>query len=180
MAGELIDILTPLYANCPTFTVNTGGPLSVATTPTNILYRNSALYYKFQNGDNIILLSAGFVLPENFVLADTNKGGTSVAANEMQLYVYKQSSLVPPPVGLLPGLGDRGVLVIPMESYEVNANIFCDMSTLLAALAGEDFVIQGNLYVNNISMLNVPVALNATTQHIIPFIKVLHNLPMIV
>lgn len=178
---EIIDILTPIYTNCPTFVVNRADPHGWVQVwpPVNVLYRNSNTDYKFQNGDNLILLSAGFILPECFVMADTPKAGTSIAANEMQLFVYKGTSLIPPHVGLLPGVGNRGVVVLPMENYEIALNIFCDMSTLLTALAGATFAIQGTCYLNNISMQNIPVGLDGTTQHIIPFIKVLHSLPII-
>jgi len=173
--AEKVDILMPKYSQCPYYTVNTGGVVSVASSVSSSIpmYVSdvSALMGKFSEKDNIRLLTCGFYIPESYTMADTVKANTKLAGNELSLSVYKTG---PVAVGPLPGLGPRGVIGIPFANYEMALDIYCDMSSLVLG-ADNFFYIYCAIFANDLSMVGVPTALNGSTPRIIPFIKILHT-----
>jgi hypothetical protein len=188
--AEIIDVLTPKYADCPYFNVTAPATSSVKTavvhhTPFFFYVDGTSgnLFGRFQNRDNIRLLSAGFYIPEGFQQANTPKIATSIAANEILFEVYKSDKTTPS--APLPGLGARGVIALPFANYEMTYDIYCDMSdsTAIPLLADNDFYLKADVFFGLISMIGVPALLNTGVGDepikIIPFIKVLHTLPII-
>jgi hypothetical protein len=179
--AEKVDILMPKYSDCPYYTVNTG-LLSVASSPVSpanqipfYIEGAAALIGKFQQKDNIRLLTCGFYIPEAYTLADTVKNPISLAGNELQITIYDSTVA---PVVALPGLGPRGVVGIPFSNYELALDIYCDM-TSVTLQADNYFYLYGQIYANDLSMVGVPAALNGSKPRIIPFIKILHTLDII-
>lgn len=143
--SEIIDVMTPLQAQCPYFDVvapATAGNLAVEpaypVSPNYKLYVDGAagegVYGRFQSRDNIRLLTAGFYIPESFTLSSQWDGSSSpapktnsaIAANELLIAVYKSDGTTL--TGPLPGLGARGVIGLPFANYEMAFDIFCNMA----------------------------------------------------
>jgi hypothetical protein len=177
--AEIIEVLAPLYAELPFFEIDhtaTAVPVQYPRTPA-FFYNANGLRI-FRNIDNIIILSCGFVFPDNFVQANTAKTGTISPTSIMTTYLYKYSDLVTP-VGFLPGFGDNASFSIPMENYEISIGIFSNITSAAGALAGENFVVGCSMACNDVSMIGVPTAfLNNDVVKLIPFIKIIHNMPL--
>jgi len=197
--AEIIDVLTPLHEFCPEVTVvapATAGHLAVkpvypsALATSYKLYVDGsgmgAVYGKFQKRDNIRLLTAGFYIPESFTLSSqwdgqvspAHKVSTSIAANELMINVLKSDNSTSVP---LPGLGARGVIGLPFANYETAFDIFSDMSkpAIVPLLADNEYFLTAQLFLADVSMIGVPTLLNGQVIRIVPFIKILHTLPII-
>lgn len=177
--AEIIDILTPNYTDCPYYTVNTGAKsvaLGAGAAIKMYVSGASSLIAKFQSKDNLRIISAGFYIPENFVLAETNTGGAPyIPLNQLQLFVYNST---PAETAKMPGCGGRGVIPIPFSNYELTLDIFCDISSLTLN-ADNYFYIYSTLWANRLSMVGVPAAFDTDHIHAIPFLKILHTFPII-
>ena len=175
--SERITILTPDVNFCPLITVNTAVlsvPIPNMVGPV-AMYSSDTVTYLFSNGDNIELLSIGFFIPERFVLYDSLPGvGATAPFIIARLYAYQNVSGVSVPLNQF---GNNGNIKIPFPNYELALGVFVDAATEIgeAFYMQIEFPITTGFDVWNISMVNVPVALNGQTFHIVPFIKVLHN-----
>lgn len=67
--SEIIDIVTLLPVDSPYFSVDTSGVLSTSINNSAGTLVSAGGYTTFMPGDNFIVLSAGFVLPESFCMA---------------------------------------------------------------------------------------------------------------
>lgn len=178
--AEIIDILSPLLADCQSFTVDTTGPDFVTCVDYGqVSLKNAFQVGTFRKGDNIIILSAGFVIPEMFTLwkpaADVNPHVqyTLIPVGKTTLHQYNN-----------PNFQDG--LFVPLENYEVGIGTFFEVEKArdivdgTGSLLTEDFELklQYNLSVPfpKISMKNVPAAYNGKVFRIVPFFKVLHTL----
>lgn len=174
---EHIEILTPDIADCPAFVANNAvNAVQIPTTlvPVNMRSGISA-QMTFAQGDNFNLLSAGYFIPERFCLYEaTAGGGAESPVPLMRIMAYQTVTAASVP---LVQFGNNGVVRVPFPNYEHSMGVFVDAyQTILEA-----FVLQVVFPLTSgadawwVSMVNVPVALNGVTFHIVPFVKVLHN-----
>ena len=196
--SEIIDVLTlqPNYA--PFFTVPSDGSATSKSVPMqNPNYVSLGNYPlmkaagglgRFNPGDNFTVLTAGFCLPESFVLASSPADcfQNNVSIN---LGTTKQQTGLGS-VFYLPNFGADGIQ-LPLENYEMPLGIFVDV-TKLDPSGGHPFMtnpfwifgifepLQDTpaLVRPQVSMIGVPSQLYGTTHHVTVFIKVLHNLAL--
>lgn len=181
---DRINILAPKVSEAGTFTVNTAA-LSVDLTCTlgvsSILYAEGGTgAYRFQAGDNFIILSTGFFVPENFVLYGRPEAGvTDLPFPDLQLWVHPDGGIAVP----VHEFGFEGRFHYPFANYEVSVNSYFDPTHLTVPINGVYYLEQQFPYVVGvdpvqISMVNVPDDLNGLTFRVVPFLKVLHSLAM--
>jgi hypothetical protein len=176
---EIVDVLSAPLGKGAQFIVNTAAA-SVDLTPVIIgtaqNMEAAGGVNRFRQGDNLIILSAGYFIPENFVLSQYRAGGVNTSLPV--LYLAGQSA--PGPSIPLHCWGNSGAMMIPFPCYEIASGVFLDPESNNLN-AGITFRIQslfplinGGVY-PQISMVNVPAALNGLTIQVTPFIKILHN-----
>lgn len=179
---EIIDILTPQEPDCPGFVVNTAAPTGavpiIQPIPgASVVYYAGAGASRFARGDNFTLLSAGYFIPERFVLHNYDTAGTSSDSTPIwQLQGLPLGAGVP--ISLF-NVGVNGAIRVPMPNYEFSFGVFVDVEAnnfvqptfQLVAV----FPLVSGLDNPQISMVDVPAALNGVIFRIIPFLKVLHN-----
>lgn len=177
---EIIDILTPDNDLLPSFVVNTA-VTNVNVTgiagPGAILRACNLANSKFTRGDNFTILSAGIFIPERFTVWNyPDAGGTKYSAPIIQLYGTVGGGATP----IFP-FGNNGELKIPFMNYEFSLGVHVD--TEEAGLTDATFQLGTYFPVNvntlQISMVDVPAAMNGLTFKIVPFFKVLHNFQLI-
>jgi hypothetical protein len=177
---EIIDVLSAPIGKGAQFVVNTAVN-KVDLTPVIMgaaqILESALGVSRFTRGDNIIILSAGYFIPENFVIAQTSSGGFNISLPN--LYLAGQSA--PGPSIPIRSWGNNGSMRMPFANYELASGIFINPE-LNNLNAGPTFVLQSlfpliaaGIY-PQISMVNVPAALNGLTIQVTPFIKILHNL----
>jgi hypothetical protein len=185
MIMEIIDILTPRYNDASYFTVDTaaasgyvavtavGGPLGV--------WGSGGQMTLFTQRDNIRLLTAGFYIPESFTTADWYaRTWSQVPSNSLQLTVNNREGKR---VNYLPGYGSssNGQFILPFPNYEHALDLYCNIANLTGSvnqIIDNQFYLTGAIYCNNISMVGIPSDLNGKRIAVIPFIKILHTLPI--
>jgi hypothetical protein len=180
--AELIDVLTPPMSLCPTFTVNTGVLSVVIPDAVNYvaMMASNGISNRFVNGDSFELLSAGYFIPERFVLYNkTGAGGNDVPCPVIAFQAYKITSAI----GVtLTQIGTGGRLKCPFPNYETAMGCFINSALSI----GEPFRIEIKFPFPSglgggqcqVSMVNVPAALNGVVFTVIPWIKILHNFPL--
>jgi hypothetical protein len=174
---EIIDTLIATKVNTPYFAVNLAAAnkrVSVVNGASPCFMMNNSLKYYFQAGDNLLLLNAGYFIPESF--CTTEDMAPSDPVFPFLLFTVFDSAGVSK--GALPGLGDYGGIIVPFENYEGTYNVFCDVNSLYNTGKYKLSVVMTFNY-TMISMINVPSDLDGKTFYIYPFIKVLHTLPMV-
>jgi hypothetical protein len=174
--AEIIDVLMPKISLSPYFTVDTTGPLSVAVidaaVPLMTLYSGDASKPTFQRGDNVVMLSFGYFIPDNFISYELS--GPTYAVPSWKLYMYKTVAAASVPLNQF---GVSGTIQSPFPNYEMAMGIFLDVNTI----AQEAFRLQVAMATNNrISMVGAPAVLNGLVFHVVPFVKILHNFPLVV
>jgi hypothetical protein len=169
---EIIETLKIPLNSAPSFVVNNAVDFVVLNTSQQILYNGSNNRW-FVHGDNLIILSIGYYMPESFVLAERAAGAPNFPLMEFTLGsddpTLANYQTVQP-------FGSGGTIDIPFPNYEMSIGTYInavqylqdDQFALLATLGGAANDVR-------ISMINVPADLNGDTIHVIPFIKVLHN-----
>lgn len=175
--AEIIDILNLKITESPNFVVNTAiNSVSLNNCGTQFIFRNASNKRWFHQGDNIIILSVGFYLPESFVMAQRPAAGLNRALFEFTLGSDDTSLANYRPAD---AFGGSGNIFIPFPNYEMSIGTYIDAELYLQA---DDYVLIGTFGNNanpiEISMINVPAALNGDTIYLTPWIKVLHNKPM--
>lgn len=173
---EVIDILTPDNDVLPSFTVNTAVNFVNVTGiagPGAILRACNLANSKFTRGDNFTILSCGIFIPERFSIWDyPDAGGTKYSAPIIQLFGTVGGGATP----VLP-FGNNGEIKLPFPNYEFSIGVFVDVEEL--GLTDPTFQLGTyfpvNLNTMQISMIDVPAAMNGLTFKIVPFFKVLHN-----
>lgn len=178
--AEIIDILTPNEPDCPEFTVN----VAVASVPIAQPVPGSAvtLYAgqgasKFVRGDNFSLLSCGYFIPERFVLHNYGTAGTSSDSTPIiKLWGLPQGAGIP--ISLFT-VGLNGSIRLPFPNYEFSFGVFTDaeennFDQPTFQLQVTFPLVQG-LDSPEVSMIDVPAALDTEVIKVIPFVKVLHN-----
>lgn len=176
---EIIDILTPDYDDCPNFTVNNAVDFVQVVNIIEFEFKACNLAAsKFLRGDNFTVLSSGYFIPERFVLYSTQEvGGTNFSAPILQLYGTVGGGSIP----LLP-FGNNGQLKLPLPNYEISlgCTIDAEANGLIDPLG---FILRGYFPTIidslQVSMIDVPLALNGKKFNIVPFIKILHNFQLV-
>lgn len=163
---EIIDILSqPESASCY-FQVNTGLSFVQLQPCSSGIGKHirADTKYKFSRGDNVVLLSVGFILPLSFELWESGNH----MPTRLQLKAGQDD--------LTQDLFEPPGIFIPFENYELNCGVFLEAPNCVDFWT-VDFEIE-NLSVK-ISMLNVPASLDESQFHVPVFCKVLHTIPML-
>lgn len=177
--SEKIDILTPKYTDCSFFTVNN----AVNSVDLNLVDPGPLPLYagnnksKFQRGDCFVVISAGYFIPEGFRIYGYESAGADLWSVPMiQLTALKSTG--GPQIAIM-NFGNLGLMRLPFPNYEFSIGTFTDteeqninsptfeLTTIFPYWIAPDQP--------QISMINVPVALNGIVFRIVPFFKVLHN-----
>lgn len=179
--GENIDILAPNIDVCPTFTVNVAvNSVDLVPNPaTQVMYAGGGSS-NFVKGDSFVILSCGYFIPEGF-----------------RIYGYEEAGILkwPCPVLYLGArdfgggvdislfnFGNNGKMRLPFPNYEFSIGTFTDpvANNLTAATfqLKEGFPDASGVDSVQISMVNVPAALDTLVFKVIPWVKVLHNFPL--
>jgi hypothetical protein len=179
---DIVEVLSLPINKSPYFVVDTTGPKSVKIQIPVLgaglfaTLQNSLQYSVFQAGDNFAVLSLGYVLPEAFVMAQAPSASTikipSIALSALQGGITP----IPLPISGLTGIS------VPMENFENAINAFSDIVPVTAGTFGltAQFVQDVTAgHEQQVSMIGVPSSLNATTQVVTVFAKIMHNLPMV-
>ena len=179
---EIIDILSCQVNAAPTFTVN-NAVNSVDLTPNPAgaqkMYVGGNLS-KFARGDNFIIHSFGYFIPEGFRFYSYEDGGVTHYPFPLLVIAALKSGGGPSiPVS---SFGNLGAMRVPFPNYEFACGTFTDAERL--GLTDATFELQESFpYPTGsdtvqISMINVPAALNGIIFPVIPWIKVLHNVAL--
>lgn len=137
--------------------------------------------YEFENGDNFHILSAGYHIPERFVMSQYEFGG----GGEFTLPVMVLRGSVTGGAGPylpLTQFGNNGSLRLPFENSEISIGTFVDVIELGLVGGGGTFTIECLFPFTigadspQVSMINVPADFaDGTVIYVTPFVKVLHN-----
>jgi len=188
---EIIDVLTLPPAYCLQFTVNTAvNSVDLSRIPTGALsdtwlcaaVSGGARRNAFVMGDSFVVLTMGYVLPDGFCMA-------MPPANSEQYFLSLALGLqltITDPVHFLPNFYTYGVM-IPMENYEMPANIFVDVNSIGSPTypyRTSNFHVVGIVrYPDDdtgplrpqVSMIGVPNTLDGQTFKANIFVKIVHN-----
>ena len=168
---EIVEYLTMIDLSCPFFTVNTSVDYvtcSLLSSPgKSFQFKDRQGSGKFVKGDNIVIESYGIKMPEQFAFYL----GTSTAPQ-----------LIPPLPTFDISLSET---VDPdfrqhLCGYVINESAEHFINALLVAPTSAYFELFLDSYVPyfNISMINVPGALNGKKINVLPFLKIRHNAPI--
>jgi hypothetical protein len=188
--SEIIELMTSKGNGGQKFTVDTTLPPNGQSIVTQGSFEtdNTELKSIFAQGDNLAIISAGIILPESFLLGNIGFGAAPLSAlPKLEIYFFTE----PGHIKYYPVIaGSQGNFLIPMENYEYILNNFIDVTKGPFITGGGVTVdkIPGNfaLYLSvdpasvKISMVNVPAVLNNQVMRITPFVKIVHNIPLIV
>lgn len=185
--SERIDIMMPPVDCLPYFVVDTTGPLFKPVAypaPVPVDYLTAGDYTcVFTKGDNFVLMSGGLVMPLSFQI-DRGQGVAQWPYIRFYMYAYGQTTGNIYKLKEVSGAGATPSFYMPMENYDSPVDIFIDIQNQDPVggqyLKNEDFTIGVSqaLYFTNVSMAGIPASLNATTQFILPYVKILHNFPL--
>lgn len=176
---EVIEVLSPFYDNRPVFTVNTAvnfvQVIPDIANPVILLSGNSK--FTFRRGDCFTVLSVGYFIPEQFAIFSMDEVVSFNSLPIFKLYGFNGGGAVP-----VTQFGTDGEFKIPMPNAEISTGVFVDPE--VAGFIGANFYLYSSFpYLANslqISMANVPAALNGLTFKITPFVKILHNFQLTV
>jgi hypothetical protein len=181
---EIIDVLTTLPSDSPRFIVNNAVDYLGLTYPTAAPYFlvNSSGASLFQKGDNFAILSAGYNLPEGFMLwkDPATLGVKQLVAN--MIYIYGAVSHKDYHIDVL---GNLTSVFIPLDNFELSLDVFvsCQKQSQYLVVPttylSEQFSLVTGANNINVSMKSVPAAYNGKTLSLSPFFKILHNFPMV-
>jgi hypothetical protein len=177
--SEIIDVMTIEPADCQSFVGNSAVNYVSCAVPPIATYRarNAYAKNKFTRGDSIRVISGGIVLPESFTF-------------------WQSVPLLPVitifPEGVTSGNSyhnpnfSAGQQFIPKENDEVVFDTFLSCRETINQVDPSKTLLDENFYLRlyhpyalKISMLGTTAAINGLTFYVSPFIKVLHNLPLI-
>ena len=164
--AEIIDLLFVPDDQAMTFVVDTAVSFVVATNvfPVNGFMDVGAGDLKFQQGDNLKILSFGINIPYGFELYHTQ-----VTQLDPKLVWWLWNATTQVSFPLRPP-----ELWFPFLNYEMSYGRFVESTLLL-----NDFKLRAQPNPITISMLNIPAALNGETIYIKPWAKVAHTLELV-
>ncbi|MDD5061207.1 MAG: hypothetical protein PHS93_08480 [Candidatus Omnitrophica bacterium] len=178
---EIIDVLTPRINECPSFVVNVSfNSVNLTAFPGGSRYEAGGGVNIFQRGDNFMLLSVGYFIPEGFALASYPGAGMTEFSAPI-IFCAAEGVGGGAPIAF-EEIGNGGLLRLPMPNYEMSVGPFVEIENVIA----DNWFFRGlfpytaGVDIPQVSMINAPAALDGETVHVVPFVKVLHNLPMTV
>ncbi len=154
----------------PSFVVNT------ALTDVNIIdngvldFFDSANNPFFPHGDNVIIEAIRFQTDFAFGNGEANQLGNPGVRIQLGYIDVNTNS------GNVTEVGGNGFITVPSFNVDFPLNTFVRQP----ANVDSDWTFRQLLISGNVSMLNVPASLNATTQRIRTYMKVRHTFPMVV
>lgn len=184
-----IDVFTPDITECPSFTVN------VAVNSVNLIPPVVGNFYDlstgfdttvtdskyFSNGECFNILSCGLIMPDSFVL--TNYSHAVGTLPVVLMYLQAEERVSGTSFDILQ-FGNSGTQRIPFENYEMSVGAFVDSAKLGIT---ESFKLKVSVpYTSGVadypqvSMLNVPAAVDGNTFYVIPFVKIEHNSAIVI
>lgn len=175
---EHIEILTPKTTELPYFTVNRAVDyVDVVSTGLYTTLYSGQGSSSFSRGDNFIILSAGYFIPERFQLYGYSETGAMLTPSPLMYFtVLKQAGIHQP----VHHIGNDGTIRIPFPNYEFSLGAFVHVEGLI--ITSTTFKLEMTFpYVNadpdrlRVSMIDVPIALDTKTFKIIPFVKISHT-----
>lgn len=183
--AEIIEILTVLpnavtpYLGIPHFTVDTAQTSVEVHGSQGFKLCNGAGRSVFQAGDNILLLSMGYTLPESFAVANPamNANAPVTELPTLDIASYYADDLN----NSVRYLAEYSF--VPMPNFEMPNGVYYNSTD--PTLLPKKYILKGSFSAYppfsqfRISMVNVPLILNGTLQMVNPFIKILHNLPLV-
>lgn len=134
--------------------------------------------FKFDIQDNFRLLSYGVALPHGFQFA--NEGSVTIPDGACTLQITGNSDLAPFTAFYL---DEVSALAVPFANYEMATDIYVPWSNapplpVAPAVTPTFYTLQIALTSGEISMVGVNAILNALVLYPIPFVKILHSLPL--
>lgn len=179
---EIIDVMTINPADCQSFVGDHLSEYVNATVPgVGATYRARNAYNKntFTKGDSIRILSGGITLPESFTFRQVITQPLLQAITIFPEGVVTGNSYFNPNFS-------SGQQFIPMENYEIVFDTFLSCRETINQIDPTKNLLYENFYLRlyhpyglKISMLGTPAAIDTLTFYISPFVKVLHNIPLI-
>lgn len=176
---EIFDTLTCPASKAPFFTVDLDEQsvaLSLPAEPRPYL-ENASGANQFQAGDNFSILSAGIIIPYSFTPYVSNT--ENAAANRLKIQIDDTAGRA----YSLPELGAESQVHIPLENYEVGLGIFIPVVTKTRDNGGQlltgNFLLRYAITGMVISMLSVPLDFAGMSIPVFPYLKIIHNFPMI-
>lgn len=171
---EIIEILSPVVADQGAITVNTAVDFVTPTQLTNFKVMQSYSFAlggnlsHFVAGDNFTVLSCGFIIPPELSLYF----GTGSALNDPLFILTYNIGGADLPVQQF---GSSATMKMFAGNYEMSVGTYIN---IVSQTKTHNFQLKVALANVNISMLNIPAALNTKVFNIMPFMKILHNSPM--
>jgi len=190
--AEIIDILMPLETGCSRFTVNhaaAGGVVPITNPPAMSFLYNASIGSFFSKGDSFIILTFGVILPLSFQFDRQVNVGNIPPRVTLQISGYGETTNLDynfQELAVVSAGGSSGsYFYMIMENFDTPLDVFVDIPNEPPitghSLISERFRLKlslFNLLGYNISMVNVPAALDGTVQYIVPYVKILHNTPL--
>lgn len=183
---EIIDILTSEPKNCMTMTADNTVDYVQTIAPGGVDFKmyNSNIKGKFQAGDNLSIISAGYILPESYTLWKQGTDLITKTEPAMQRANFYLVGATSGAIYSIDSLGANPGIYLPLENYEHELDIFIDTTKQFKLLPpntalNEPFFIFLALIPMLISQKSQPAANNGKVFIIVPFLKVAHNLPLL-
>ena len=177
--AEIIDIMTPKFSECPTFTVNVAVnnvPI-VKTIPNTMTHYAGGGTSKFVRGDNFTILSVGIYIPDYFVTCDYESAGAGDFSSPV-IFLCGLPQGAGVPIALF-NVGANGLIRLPFSNYEMSLGVFTDVEAnnfnQPTFELQSQYPFTSGLDDPTIAMNGIPPSLNGITYTVVPFIKVLHN-----
>lgn len=179
---ERISVLCPARDDCPSVTLNVAVnyvqiPNSVA--PVQLVNSDPTLNY-FQSGDNINLLSMGYYVPAG--LAFWGPDGAIGRVSPMAVARLSAYGFTTATTFYLTQFGSNGRVKIPGPNSEISLGGFFNSYDNLGDQKFRlevEFPFDAATDAFYVSMGGLPPPMNGEVVYIVPFIKVMHTLPMI-
>lgn len=178
---EIIDVLTLNPANCQTFIGNSAVESVTATLPggaPTYRARNAFARNRFTNGDSLKILSGGIILPEGFTIRQ------KITNTLLPSITFFPEGVTSGQFYFSPNFSDEEIF-IPLENYELVFDTFLSCRESVnqidptKTLLSEDFYLRlYNSHALEISMIGTPAAITGKTFWIVPWLKILHNIPL--
>lgn len=180
--SEIIDILTLPPLKAPYITVNKAAafvPLLIPGAPDFTLY-NADFKHRFVKGDNVVLLTAGIILPESFT---AYKVAATITPNSSPRLRFQLEGIVSGQTYYADVMGYANEIYIPLENHETALDVFIDCKNqrqhaFPTVALDEAFYFTGGVYNLFVSMAGCPASLDGKDLIVTPFYKILHNSPM--
>ena len=189
--APIVDIMFTTGADSPSFVANTSASGVPLLNPTNSIFtplgllgygylKNADGKYRFNQGDNINLLSMGLVMPEGFLLSSSD---ALSQADMIKIQLLLQSVSTPGDVFKINNFQDQA---LPFVNYEIPLGQFIEPTKASQTLSPfpllQDafsliFTMFNTGALQLVSMLGVPSLYNGKAFYAPFFVKISHNYP---